>query len=64
MYCQFLCGDFVKGEMVVFLVKGRYRSHIKYAYANARIEFELFALYILDKQKQKQLKSWSYKLVL
>ena len=47
---------------MVFLIKGRYRSHIKYAYANARIEFALFALYILDKQKQKQLKSWTYKL--
>ena len=37
---------------------------LKYAYANARIEFALFALYILDKQKQKQkqLKSWTYKL--
>ena len=45
-----------------FLIKGRYRSHIKYAYANARIEFALFVLYILDKQKQKQLKSWTYKL--
>ena len=45
-----------------FLIKGRYRSHIKYAYANARIEFALFALYILDKQKQKQLKSWTYNL--
>ena len=47
---------------MVFLIKGRYRSHIKYAYANVRIEFALFAPYILGKQKQKQLKSWTYKL--
>ena len=61
---MFLCGDFVKGEMV-FLIKERYRSHIKYAYANARIEFALFALYILDKQNKNNLKvgliSWTYK---
>ena len=46
----------------VFLIEVRCRSHIKYAYANARIEFTLFSLYILDNEKQKQLKSWTYKL--
>ena len=48
-----------------FLIKERYRSHIKYAYAIARIEFALFALYILDKQNKNNLEvgliSWTYK---